>query len=327
MAISTIDTATVADADRLEFWRSTVCDQFVPLDVDPLESRMSRARVHATTVGDTLIRRIEGGPHRFHRTSTLVRRADEDYLQIAVARQGTTLVAQDGREAVIGPGDLVIYDSARPFVFETSGPFAYSVCLYPTRLLPLTRSEMTRVTAIRFDGRYGVAAMVPPFLSALHRLDGDALVGPAAEAMTQSVGDLLVALVRSVPPQQQESTTHLHLDRARTYIAFHLADPDLAPPQIAAACAISTSYLHRLFRASGTSVVEYLREQRLQRCWRALGEPGDVSIGAVAARHGLPDHAHFCRIFRARFGMTPSQRRAAATGSPVMEPSAPRSLE
>ena len=247
MAITSIDTATVAQPDRLDFWREAVCDQFVTLDVRPLEPVPARGRVTAAAVGETLVRRIEAGPHRFVRTDALVRRADEDYLQIALARQGTTLVAQDGREAVIGPGDFVLYDSSRPFVFETAGAFAYSVCLHPKRLLPLSAAEMRAVTAVRFDGRYGVAATVPPFLSALHRLDGDALAGPAASALAQTVGDLIVALVRSEAPSPR--STNLHLQRAHAVVEARLADAGLTPQDVADDCAISLSWLNRVFRA------------------------------------------------------------------------------
>ncbi len=205
MAITNIDTSSVAAPDRLEFWRNAVCDQFVTLDVRPLEDAPSPGRVTATAVGETLVRRIEAGPHRFTRTQALVGRADEEYLQIALARRGSTLVAQDGREPVIRPGDFVFYDSSRPFVFETAGSFAYSVCLHPRRLLPLSATEIEQVTPVRFDGRSGVAATLPPFLSALHRLDGDALSAPAAAAMAQAVGDLIVAQVRDTLPSHQRT--------------------------------------------------------------------------------------------------------------------------
>lgn len=311
MAITTIDTTTVAAPDRYDFWRSTVCDQFVALDVRPGTADV-RGSVTAAAVGETHVRGITAGAHRFERTAGLAERADEAYLQVALARRGTTLVAQDGREAVIGPGDFVLYDSRRPFVFETSGPFAYSVCLHPTRLLPLSPTEMAAATAIRFDGRHGVGAMVPPFLSALHRLDGDELNEATRQAMTQTIGDLFVALVRSRVPAG--SGPGVHLLRARAFITEHLADPDLDQHAVAAACAISPSYLQKLFRASGTTVSEHVREQRLQGCWDALGSPAMAAlpIGAVAARHGLPDAAHFSRVFRARFGLTPTQRRARA---------------
>jgi hypothetical protein len=141
MAITTIDTSSVAPRDRLDFWRTTVCDQFVPLEVRPAAGPRMHGRVTALSVAETQMRRIARAPHRFERTSDLVRAADEDYDQIALARKGRTLVAQDGRETVIGPGDFVLYDSSRPFTFVTGGDFEYSVCLFPKRLLPLSRSE------------------------------------------------------------------------------------------------------------------------------------------------------------------------------------------
>jgi AraC-like DNA-binding protein len=314
MAITTIDTASVAAADRVEYWRWAVSDQFVPLDVQPRDGLDVRGQVTAVSVGETHVRRISAGAHRFERTAELTRGADEDYLQIALARRGSTLVAQDGREAVIGPGDFVLYDSSRPFVFATSGSFAYSVVLHPKHLLPLSAVEMAQATAVRFDGRRGVGAVVPPFLSALHRLDGDELPAAAAEAMSQTIGDLLVALVRSEAAPQVRPD--LHLLRARTHVSENLGDPALDPQAVADACAISLSYLQKIFRAWGRTVAEHIREERLQHCWRDLADPqlAALGVGAVGARRGLPDPAHFSRVFRARFGMTPSERRLLAGG-------------
>lgn len=97
MALVTIDAASVAERDRLDFWRSTVCDQFVALEVTPATPGLVAGRVTAASVADTHLRRISSVPHLFERTARQVRAADEDYLQIALARRGHTLVVQDGR--------------------------------------------------------------------------------------------------------------------------------------------------------------------------------------------------------------------------------------
>ncbi|ODU03140.1 MAG: AraC family transcriptional regulator [Pseudonocardia sp. SCN 72-86] len=310
MGITTIDTTSVAERDRLDFWRSTVCDQFVTLDVRPAAGAEVQGRVTAVSMADTQLRKISAGAHRFERTTRQVRSADEDYLQIALARKGRTLVAQDGREAVIGPGDFVLYDSARPFRFVTTGDFEYSVCLFPTRLLPLSHNEMQAATAIRFDGRAGIGAMVPPLLAALHRLDAESLPAASRTAMTASIGDMYVALVRS--RVDATSSPNLHLMRAQAYVGQHLADPALAPAEIAAACAISVSYLHKLFAETDTSVGAYVRERRLQGCFADLVRPecATLTVGAIGTRWGLPDSAHFSRAFRARFGVSPTAHRA-----------------
>ncbi|GAA1871497.1 helix-turn-helix domain-containing protein [Pseudonocardia ailaonensis] len=314
MAIVTIDTSGVGEPDRLDFWRSTVCDQFVDLDVTPTAGRLVDGRISAADIGGTHIRRIASGPHTFTRTSRQVRAADEDYLQIALARRGRTLIVQDGREAVIRPGEFVLYDSSRPFTFATTDDFEYSVCLHPKRSLGLTETEIAAVTAIRFDGRRGVGAMVPPMLSALHRTVDEGMTPATVEALERTVGDLFGVLVRSHVPAR--SPAGVHLDRARAFLREHLADRELNPAAVAHGCAISVSYLHRLFAEAGTSVGATIREERLLRCRADLVRPelAHVAVGAIGARWGLPDPARFSRAFRARFGCSPSGYRAQATG-------------
>ncbi|MER5671896.1 cupin domain-containing protein [Pseudonocardia alni] len=164
-----LDAATVGERDRLDFWRTTVCDRFIDLEVTPTGGPLRTGRVESSDVGATHLRRIASGPHRFVRTPQQVRAADEEYIQVALARRGSTLVVQNGRETTIGPGEFVVYDSSRPFTFVTSDDFEYWICLHPRRSLLLTRAEIDAVAAVRFDGRRGVGAMVPPLLSGLDR--------------------------------------------------------------------------------------------------------------------------------------------------------------
>lgn len=310
MALVTIDATSVAESDRLDFWRSTVCDQFVALDVRPSPRGLVAGRVTAASVAGTHLRRISSVPHRFERTERQVRTADEDYLQIALARRGRTLVVQDGRETVMGPGEFVIYDSSRPFSFVTTDSFEYSVCLHPKSALPLSAAEMAAATAITFDGRRGVGAMLPPLLSSLDRAIADDLPPAGQEAVARTIGDLFVAIVRCHVPKG--ASENLHVARARGHIRRHVADRDLCPASIAAACAISVSYLHKLFAENGTSVAATIREERLRGAWEDLRRPGLAHLGvaAVGARWGMPDPAVFSRAFRSRFGCSPSAHRS-----------------
>lgn len=309
MAVTTIDASSVTPRERVDFWCSTVCDQFVTLDVRPRDGERMHGYVEATAVGDVQVRAIGASGHRFERTSTLIRRSDEDYYHVALVREGRSMFAQDGREAVVGPGDVVLYDSTRPFTVATAEDFDYAICLLPKRLLPVPESTLAAATAIRLDGRRGVGAMVPPFLAGLPRL-GDGLDEATSEAMVQTVVSLYVTLVTgTVAPAAPDN---LHLARAQAFVAEHIADRTLDPSAIAAACAISTSYLHKLFSEAGTTVTGYVREQRLQGCRRDLRSPAlaHLTVTAIGARWGLPDPAHLSRAFRSRFGVSPSEHRA-----------------
>lgn len=69
------------------------------------------------------------------------------------------------------------------------------------------------------------------------------------------------------------------------------------------------SYIHRLIRqATGQAPTLYIKSRRLTRA-RALLLESDLTITAIAAAVGICHAAHFCRLFRAAAGCTPSEYR------------------
>ncbi|HEX4861968.1 MAG TPA: helix-turn-helix domain-containing protein, partial [Rhizomicrobium sp.] len=98
--------------------------------------------------------------------------------------------------------------------------------------------------------------------------------------------------------------------KAKNFVKDRLAAPALGPEEIADAMGLSRSALYRLFKESG-GVALYIREQRLRRCFAELvGERSrDRQVAEIAWRWGFPDAAHFSRLFKERFGCTPSEAR------------------
>jgi AraC-like DNA-binding protein len=72
-------------------------------------------------------------------------------------------------------------------------------------------------------------------------------------------------------------------------------------------------YLYRLFEAQGTTVAAWIRHRRLERCRADLADPalGGAPVSAVAVRWGLPDPAHFSRLFKRAYGLPPAEYRRA----------------
>jgi AraC-like DNA-binding protein len=56
----------------------------------------------------------------------------------------------------------------------------------------------------------------------------------------------------------------------------------------------------------------------LERCLDDLRDPAlaDVPIARIAARWGMANHAQFSRAFRAAYGVTPREARAALPLAP-----------
>jgi AraC-like DNA-binding protein len=98
--------------------------------------------------------------------------------------------------------------------------------------------------------------------------------------------------------------------RARTYLAENLGAP-VRLADVSAVAGLSPYYFLRSFkRATGLPPHAYLNQRRLERARRLLrtGEPP----AQVAATLGFADQSHLIRRFKAAFGVTPSQYRAAA---------------
>ena len=72
--------------------------------------------------------------------------------------------------------------------------------------------------------------------------------------------------------------------------------------------------MQRLFQRTGSSFSEFVLEQRLLLAHRRLSAPGTSrdKIAAIALDAGFGDLSYFNRVFRQRYGDTPSAIRAFA---------------
>jgi AraC family transcriptional regulator, positive regulator of tynA and feaB len=113
----------------------------------------------------------------------------------------------------------------------------------------------------------------------------------------------------------QSAACAFHFERATLYVAEHLGDPLLSVEKIARAIGLSSGHLQEIFRASsGTTIAEYVRQQRLARCRRDLADPSliDNSITSIAFRGGFSESSSFSRAFRNAFRTSPRRYRQAS---------------
>lgn len=91
--------------------------------------------------------------------------------------------------------------------------------------------------------------------------------------------------------------------------------------ELAAAVHYSPYCLARMFRATtGRPIAEYRRHLQLRASLPEATRPG-ADLSGIATAYGFSSHSHYTRAFRATFGCTPSQARAAGAN---MLPRRPR---
>lgn len=219
-------------------------------------------------------------------------------------------ISQNGRETALGDGEMVLYDTSRPFEGWTgttaAGPGEKVLLQFPKYLLPLPAGQVEPALPARLSGNDGLGALLAGSLRELAARDGHEHAARIACISLDLLAAVLAQHLHAGP--SADTRRHALITRVRTFIDGHLADPELSPAVVAAAHHISTRQLHRLFADQDLGVAGWIRRRRLERSRHdlaALREP----VHVVAARWGFPDAAHFSRLFRSTYGMSPTDYR------------------
>ena len=313
------DTSSVPAEDRAELWVTASSELFVPLECSPHDRGSFSGLLEAGGVGPLALSRLEVSPHTIRRTAALAADTDGDRYKLSLLLAGRALVVQDGHEAVLGPGDFALYDCSRPYTIEGTGGFRMLVCMLPRAVLGLEPARVGRMTATRIRGDGGIAWAVAPFLERLVDLAIRGEVMEAHDRVVESVVDLVESLcvgAIGIDGAAVRASRAELLLRARAHAQSRLGDPSLTPGEIASAVHVSKRYLHRIFEDDGSTVSGWIRQRRLEGCRRDLADPSrrGETVTGIGARWGLTNPAHMSRLFRAAYGLSPTEYRRQQLG-------------
>ncbi|TXS04657.1 helix-turn-helix domain-containing protein [Streptomyces sp. adm13(2018)] len=310
---------TVPAAHRRGHWREALSRTFGAVDMAiPEEVRSGTIRTAA--LGRVQAVTVESEPQFAHRTKRLIACADdEDLVVVKLLSRGGARVEQDARDNVVLPGQLFVYDMARPIRLALPEPFQTKSLVLPRAVLGLDESDVSRITALPVGSESAVGGILAPLLSQLVDT-AETCPEPVGELIARNVIDLLTVLAdeqRGADTTESPSGARVLLTRIRAFIDAHLTDPDLTPELVARAHHVSVRYLHKLFEGEGVTVSRWIQRRRLEECRRTLArrDATDTTIAGVAHRWGFTSASHFSRVFRAAYGQSPIDwRNSAADG-------------
>ena len=306
---------TTSVAGSFDHWRHLVAESFVPLAAQSEAPEAFQGQLRARVLDRMSIVEVSAAAHTVQRTPALIARSTGRYFKLNLQLEGSGLLIQDNREAVLRPGDLAIYDTSRPYTLTFEERARLMVVMFPCDALALPSDCVGQLAAVRMAGNAGLGALVGQFIRQLSE-NLDVLNGPSGSRLAANALDLVSTLLHAemdITPDRLTPQALLAVS-AREYIEANLWDPQLSPAAVAAAHFISTRHLHNVFHESGTTVASWIRGRRLAGAGRDLRDPvhAGKTVGAVAARWGFLDAAHFSRTFRDAFGASPSDWRRGA---------------
>ncbi|MEU9380162.1 helix-turn-helix domain-containing protein [Streptomyces sp. NPDC048279] len=308
-----LNTDEVDERERAEFVHEALGSTMVPIELHwPGHHRSVDARGIITDLGDLTVCSGRTTALRVERTPALARDSTEPSIFINVQRSGSSIVVQHDQEAVLQPGELVMYDSTSPYTLLNDMGMSGYFFRIPHSALGIPHDMIRTACAVVLRPGHPVTSLAHDYLS---RLAADPALTTAVNA--DFIGHPSIELIRAV------ITIHLRADefaaeplaatlqlRILEYARKHLHDPDLSVEQIAAAHHISVRHLYKVLARSEISLSDWIRTRRLEACRHALAAtPAAVTIGAIARRHGFSDMSSFSRAFRAEYGISPGEWR------------------
>lgn len=237
----------------------------------------------------------------------------QDCYLVVLLLSGQYQLEQANRRVVLKPGEMSFYDATEPHRICTQQPFSKVLISIPRMLLEDRTTNIHRLTATRLPTESGLAkimaSMIHSTIFQLDKLDYtefQSLAMPILDMFTQTLTGLQGNGYRQMS-NYQASTLFI----VKKFIAANLTDSELNAEKISHAVGLSQRYINNLFNKENTSLMRYLRQQRLAYSRQLLISPNcqHLTVTEIAMTSGFNNMAHFSRIFHQAYGSPPSQYR------------------
>jgi AraC-like DNA-binding protein len=305
--------------DRFDYWHEMLCRKVVPHDCTPQARQAFRAELQSTPLADIHLVYYESTPIRNDVTARHVTHANADELLVRRQIAGRFIVEQDGREAVLEAGDVILLDPRRPMRGKYLNGARQLVLKVPRHQLEARVGNTPQLIARAIKPTQGEHALTSAFLEMLRLHAGALSTAAAAVASNQALDLIAVSLAKCLDRDTPRLSWARSLARLRIRAAIEarLADPALDAETVAAAAGISIRYANAVLAADDTSIMRLVLSRRLEQCRRALEDPLQAhrTVSEIAYGWGFSDMTHFGRKFRAAHGLLPREYRRAMKNS------------
>jgi AraC-like DNA-binding protein len=293
-------------------WREQYAKCCLNVDFKPLPGAMFDASVKPI-LPELRIVRAALSPGLAFRDKDLLRDGDDSFGFIIAQSQGLT-VTHPGGEVQLGHNDATMMRADAIGGIGSGESYSFFDMLIPPAELEARGAWPHDALEQRLWGKSDAMQLLRGYIRCLERSALTAF-GNEPTIVRRHIIDLVVLAAtpnRSVCESNSSAVAAAHLHAIFDHIASHFSDPELSVSKVAQSMRISTRYLQRLLKTSGTSFTAHVTELRLNHAFAVLTAHGksDVRICDIALRAGFSDISHFNRLFRSRFGDTPKGVRA-----------------
>jgi AraC-like DNA-binding protein len=271
--------------------------------------------LQVSLLGGILLGASNGTSAEFSRTPEILKDG-YDGMCLVIATSGRVLISHEEHSIELSESQMCLGDMS-----VLCGTRMSSDC--EAKAIRIPRSLLLTICP-RAEDRLALAlgdqAPIREAITRYHALA--ASIGPHADAvgqhlMAQHMVDLIGLLLGTDPDRTElannRGRSSARLDLMRADVMANLSRGDLTIYSVARSAGLSPRNAQRMFERTGTTFTEFLLEQRLLLVRGLLLDPLNRwrKISDLAHSAGFPDVSYFNRMFRRRFGATPSDMRGA----------------
>jgi AraC-like DNA-binding protein len=313
------DSKTLPADKRRQAWQDAICEIYLRVDCAAESQSGYDGFVREIRFGEVTLTDTLSSPQSVMRRSRHIAQLEKDCYFMGLAQSGSINIRQARSSMTMHAGVGALFNANEPYELRCD-----------TKLRSFWVELPRRAFASRFDSERppltahlnlsrGLGRIAVEFCSAL-ALEGANLDPQSRAKLGEQFMDILALAINAEPDRRPLSESCVQSGRlllVKNYIDEHLSEPDLSLSDIAKKNGVSLRMLHQLFHPMGMSASEWLRTRRLQRCYDLLSSPQHDSktITEIAYSMGFNSSSHFSNLFRAQFGLRPSDVRKTSAAS------------
>jgi AraC-like DNA-binding protein len=306
--MTVLGTSEISISDRPRFWADSLSELCGKLHTDSYGAKTIDGQIEYGALGRLKLCQIEASRHRVALPTDWAGDGKHPVIKVVLQMQGTSIFEQDGQCLKVSPGDCIAYDVSRPHRISNPAWTKHLVVIIPRDLALQHGFRPNDLAGQFFSAREGIGRLVYELINSTFK-EMPAISPDCEEDLAESILNLLFLPL----PQGQHargglSPSELLKRQIKSYIRRNLHDPELCIERIAAALNCTKRYLHMAFASEGTTIAKYIWMVRLENCRHELetAHGAGMTVTDVAFSWGFNSSSHFSRVFKEKFGVSPS---------------------
>lgn len=303
-----LGTSEISLPDRPRFWADSLSELCGRLHTDPFGAETIDGRIEYGSIGQLKLCQIEASRHRVALPAEWTGEGRHPVVKVVLQTQGASIFEQDGQCVKVSPGEGIAYDVSRPHRISNPAFTKHLVVIIPRDLALRHGFKPSVIAGHHFSARGGIGRLASDLVHSAFK-EMPAISHDCENELANSILSLLfLPLPQNRQARNELSPGEVMKRQIKDYIRRNLHDPDLCIERIAAAMNCTKRYLHMAFASEGTTIAKYIWMIRLEHCRHELesAHGSGTTITDVAFSWGFNSSSHFIRVFKEKFGVSPS---------------------